>query len=70
MLAVLREAGEPLTALEIAHRVMVHQGLDVGDQRFAQRLKKQLLAALTRQQHRGVVRSEQKPGQVVLWMLA
>ncbi len=67
MLTVMREAGEPLTAAEIARRVMVQQGLEVGDQRFAQRLKKQLLAALTRQQQRGVVRSEQRPGQVVLW---
>ena len=67
LLTVLREAGEPLIAAEITRRVMVHQSLDVGDQRFAQRLKKQLLAALARQQQRGVVRSEQRPGQVVLW---
>ena len=61
LLAVLREAGEPLATAEIVRRMMVRAGQDGEDRRLVRMLMKRISMALARQAQRGAVRSEHGP---------
>ena len=67
ILGLLREAGEPLTTVEIKHRVMAMEGLDARDPRVRRETGKRVSNALNRQRMRGTVRSEPGDGHVVKW---
>ena len=56
LLAVLREATEPLISAEIARRMMARQGVVGGDQRFGRQFIKRAEMALARQEKQGTVR--------------
>lgn len=70
ILDVLRETGEPLSAVEITRRAMIRAGQNAENQKLAWQRKRQILAALLRQEKRGVVRSVREPGRPVMWAVA
>ena len=67
LLDVMREAGEPITAMEAARRTMAKQGHDPEDREHRRVITKKVEAALWRQERRGVLRSIRSEGQFVLW---
>ena len=70
LLAVLREAGEPLDTAEVVRRVMRRDRQDAGDQRIVARLTKRVGTALGRQERNGTVRCMREAGQAMLWKVA
>jgi hypothetical protein len=69
-LSVLRQAAEPLTSSDIALELIVARALDRSDQRLLRLMTKRLGVALRLQRDKGVVRSEQGPGQYMIWEIA
>ena len=67
LLAVLREAKEPLDTAEVVRRIMARDGQDAGDQRTVVQLVKRVGTALGRQEKHGVVQSMRATGRVVTW---
>ena len=67
LLAVLREAEEPLDTVEVVRRMVARDGQDVGDQRTLARLVKRVGAALARQERNGAVRKMQESGIPTMW---
>jgi len=70
LLGILRQAGEPLTSRDIALQLVAERALDTGDQKLLRLMTKRVGVALRLQRDNGVVRSEQGPGQYMLWELA
>ncbi len=70
VLGLLREVAEPVTTQEITRRLMTERGQDLEDGRLVAQTMKRVGMALSRQKANGAVRSEQGPGQFVLWKLA
>jgi hypothetical protein len=66
-LSTLRQAAEPLTSRDIALELLVERALDKNDQRLLRLMTKRVGVALREQKHKDVVRSEQGPGQYMLW---
>ncbi|MFD0985657.1 hypothetical protein [Methyloligella solikamskensis] len=69
-LSILRQAAEPLTTRDIALQLLIERALDKNDQRLLRLMTKRVGVALRGQRTNGVVRSEQGPGQYVLWEIA
>ncbi len=69
-LAVLRASGEPLTAREIALRIMHADAADTDSLPAVKAMTKRTNEALRRQRERGLVAGEPGPGMAVLWHLA
>lgn len=67
VLSILRQAAEPLTTRDIALELLVERALDKNDQRLLRLMTKRVGVALRLQREKGVVRSEQGPGQYQLW---
>lgn len=67
LLAVLREASEPIPAAEVVRRMMAQQGQDAGDTALAGRLAKCVETALGRQVRRGTVRVVREMGRAARW---
>lgn len=70
VLSTLRQAAEPLTTRDIALELLVARALDKNDQRLLRLMSKRVGVALRGQRDRGTVRSEQGPGQYMLWEIA
>jgi len=70
VLSILRQAAEPLTSRDIALELLVERALDKNDQRLLRLMTKRVAVALREQKHKGVVQSEQGPGQYMLWEIA
>ena len=70
ILSVLRQAAEPLTTRDIALQLLVERALDKSDQRLLRLMTKRVGVALREQRTKGLVRSEQGPGQYMLWEVA
>lgn len=70
ILSVLRQAAEPLTSRDIALELLVQRALDKDDQRLLRLMTKRVGVALRIQRDKGVVRSDQGPGQYQLWEIA
>lgn len=70
VLNILRQAAEPLTTRDIAFQLMQERALDTGDVKFLRLMTKRCGVALRLQRDKGVVRSEQGPGQYMVWALA
>lgn len=66
-LSILRQAAEPLTTRDIALQLLVERALDKDDQRLLRLMTKRVGVALRGQRGNGVVRSDQGPGQYMLW---
>lgn len=69
ILSVLRCAAEPLTTRDIAYQLLVERALDKHDQRLVRLMSKRVGVALRGAKERGVVQSEEGPGQYSLWTL-
>lgn len=69
-LSILRQAAEPLTTRDIALQMLVERALDRNDVRLLRLMTKRVGVALRGQRDRGLVRSEQGPGQYQIWMIA
>jgi hypothetical protein len=69
-LSILRQATEPLTSRDIALELLIQRALDKSDLRLLRLMTKRVGVALRGQRESGVVRSEQGPGQYVLWEVA
>ncbi len=70
ILSILRQAAEPLTTRDIALELLVSRALDKNDQKLLRLMTKRVGVALRGQRDKGGVRSEQGPGQYVLWEMA
>jgi hypothetical protein len=70
ILSVLRQAAEPLTTRDIALQLLVERALDKDDQHLLNLMTKRVGVALRGQRDKGVVRSQQGPGQFMLWEIA
>ena len=69
VLSILRQAAEPLTSRDIALELLVERALDKSDQRLLRIMSKRVGVALRTQKENGLVRSEQGPGQYMLWQI-
>ena len=69
-LSILRMAAEPLTARDVALQLLTERALNREDQRLLRLMTKRVGVALRLQKDKGVVRSEQGPGQYMLWEIA
>jgi len=69
VLEILRMAAEPLTTRDIALELIRRRGLDEKDAKFVRLMGKRVGVALRHQRDNGLVRSEQGPGQYMLWHL-
>jgi hypothetical protein len=67
VLSILRQASEPLTSRDIAMEMLIERALDKSDQRLLRLMTKRCGVALRIQRDNGVVRSEQGPGQYMVW---
>jgi hypothetical protein len=70
ILDVLRQATEPLTTRDIAFQLMQERALDTGDVKMLRLMTKRCGVALRLQRDKGAVRSEQGPGQYMVWEIA
>lgn len=70
VLSILRQATEPMTTRDVAMELMVARAMDKGDQKLFKLMTKRVGVALRTQRENGAVRSEQGPGQFVLWEVA
>lgn len=69
-LSILRLASEPLTARDIALQLLTERALNREDQRLLRLMTKRVGVALRLQRQKGVVHSDQGPGQYMLWKIA
>ncbi len=70
VLSILRQASEPLTSRDIALEMLITRALDQSDTRLLRLMTRRVGMALRTQRDNGAVRSEQGPGQFVLWQVA
>ncbi|MFZ0692992.1 MAG: hypothetical protein WAN51_02385 [Alphaproteobacteria bacterium] len=66
-LSILRQAVEPMTTRDIALELLVSRALDKNDQRLLRLMTKRVAVALRGQMGNGLVKSQQGPGQFMLW---
>lgn len=67
VLDILRQAAKPMTTTEIACGYMKKRELATGDRGLFQIIRRRVGDALREQRHKGTVRSQQEPGQQMLW---
>lgn len=70
VLSILRQAAEPLTTRDIALELLVERALDRNDKRLLRLMTKPVGVALRGQRDKNAVRSDQGPGQYMLWEIA
>ncbi len=70
VLNILRQAAEPMTSRDVALELLVARAMDKSDQKLLRLMTKRVGVALRVQRENGAVRSEQGPGQFVLWEVA
>lgn len=70
VLSILRQAAEPMTSRDVALELLVTRALDKDDHKLLKLMTKRVGVALRTQRENGAVRSEQGPGQMVLWEVA
>lgn len=68
-LSILRQAVEPLTTRDIALELLISRALDKNDLALLRLMTKRVAVALRGQREKGVVKSDQGPGQFMLWKL-
>lgn len=70
VLSALRTTSKPLTTHELAMHVMADRSMNTADPRLVKLIGKRVGACLRNYRNKGVVRSEQGPGQYMVWALA
>ncbi len=70
VMETLRNASRPLSSTEIAERVVAERGLDTENKQLLKQIAKRTGSCLRGLRQRGVLRSEQGPGQCMLWEVA
>ena len=70
VLSILRRASEPLTARDIAYQLLTERALNREDQKLLRVMRSRVACALRLQREKGVVQSDQGPGQYMLWEIA
>lgn len=70
VLDVLRRAGEPLSAKEIASRIIAERGLNAGDRALVRNMNKRVDMALRYQRTNGMVETMESQGGSLDWHLA
>ena len=70
VLHILRHAAAPMSSRDIAYELLTVRGLDRTDRRLIGQTTRRVAVALRLQRDKGLVRSEQKPGQFQLWEVA
>jgi hypothetical protein len=68
-LSILRLAAEPLTARDVALQLLTERALNREDQRLLRLMTKRVGVALRLQRGKGIVQSDQGPGQYMLWQI-
>lgn len=66
-LSILRQATEPLTARDVALQLLTERALNREDQKLLRLMTKRVGVALRGQREKGAVKSDQGPGQYMLW---
>lgn len=69
ILAILRQAVEPLSSQDVAHELITSRALDVSDKKLLRLMTKRAGVALRGLRDRGVARSHDGTGQFTLWEL-
>lgn len=70
VLSILRQASEPLTSRDVAVELLITRAMDRSDLKLLRLMTKRVGVALRTQRENGSVRSDQRPGQFVLWEVA
>lgn len=70
VLSILRQAAEPLTTRDVAVELLITRAMDRSDLKLLRLMTKRVGVALRTQRDNGAVRSDQGPGQFVLWEVA
>jgi len=70
VLSILRQASEPLTSRDVAVELLITRAMDRSDMKLLRLMTKRVGVALRTQRDNGAVRSDQGPGQFVLWEVA
>ncbi len=70
VLSILRQASEPLTSRDVAVELLITRAMDRSDMKLLRLMTKRVGVALRTQRENGAVRSDQGPGQFVLWEVA
>ena len=70
VLSILRQASEPLTTRDIAVQLLIERALDKSDRNLLRLMTKRVGVALRGQRENGRVKSDQGPGQYMLWEVA
>ena len=70
ILSLLRQSSEPLTTRDIALQMLVERALDKNDRKLLRLMSKRVAVALRTQREYGAVRSQQGPGQYMLWEIS
>ena len=70
VLSILRQAAEPMTSRDVALELLVERALDKHDQRLLRLMTKRVGVALRIQRDNATVKSDQGPGQYMLWQIA
>ncbi len=70
VLSILRQAAEPLTSRDVAVELLITRAMDRSDLKLLRLMTKRVGVALRTQRENGAVRSDQGPGQFVLWKVA
>ena len=70
VLSILRQAAEPLTTRDIALQLLIERALDKNDLKLLRLMTKRVGVSLRGQRDKGVVQSDQGPGQYMLWEIA
>jgi hypothetical protein len=68
-LSILRQATEPLTCRDVALQLLTERALNREDQKLLRLMTKRVGVALRGQREKGLVQSDQGPGQYMLWKL-
>lgn len=69
VLSIMRLSTEPMTTRDVALELLIERALDKHDLKLLRLMTKRVGVALRTQRERGVVESEQGPGQYMLWKM-
>ncbi|WP_323015483.1 hypothetical protein [Devosia sp.] len=69
IIAILKQATEPMSAMEIAHEIVGLRGEDANDKKYLADLKKRVGAALRSMRSDGFLQSEAEKQGILLWKI-
>ena len=69
ILGIMRQASEPMSCRDVAVQLIIERALDKDDPKLIRLMTKRVGVALRGQRDKGAVKSNEGPGQFVLWRL-